>query len=847
MNTPNSEQHSQQTASPEFSTSADLRAEGENHLDSSSEHIPSGQSASESPQSATAHGDALEPAGDEHHEEQHDENHATSHDGEAQAHVSNPGHVSQLIAAASERRLCVELEAMLSSGVTKDVLARALGQPDASGQTAWILAVKNGEYASVLPIYLGRLDLKQPVEGKTFLEFCLEHSRETGDWVVKSLKKKSLSRERLLEPWGKEGSAPLAHLLASHGHLHDFLAKLTKRDSKAAEVSVEASSNAEHAALLELAAVSIPAPSDKFGSRQMNLLGSMALSGNFNQLGETFFSTVATVETLLPPDFSPETQVHFVSVAREFGKLTQVSGGVWKRLQRLEAERLNEVQRTLLTELLGVHAQLVAEYCARLEADPTVYHREIPPDFKSEPAILAVQRRNELKRFEENPIPFEHLPQRFQQGEDAFLAWSKPWIKHLASRNFSFDSIPEKLREHPDALDAWARPWIELLRTEAVEAYKIPPQLRQDPRVIEARVQYYCGSVKGGNEQALRAVPAELRELPDMADAMLAGWVAWFGVRGIDGWEQLPAEMRAQETLQTQCAILWIERVKALDVDWPKIPAEVRAQQDVVKAWLGAQPLLPQMEASFAEVAAVPSINKNALQLWRNSNHWNRQKASTMLIELRNAPWQFDKLQPSAQAHPMIRAAAYEGLCELVRGNWAYFQLAPEAFRLDEELLELAIPEWFEGLKEGRITWEQVPAELHPSETLQDWKNKQDAKSRKVEREEKQAKVQSKARVEPHLPDSEFTKKELKNAGIRKVRSMYWARRIQTDPLQYLDVPESLLDTPAVETAMRNHWGPIVHSNPDCYHDLPERIRADVGIQRVYRIKTRPPEEALES
>jgi hypothetical protein len=132
MNTPNSEQHSQQTASPEFSTSADLRAEGENHLDSSSEHIPSGQSASESPQSATAHVDALEPAGDEHHEEQHDENHAAFHDGEAQAHVSNPGHVSQLIAAASERRLCVELEAMLSSGVPNDVLARSICQPDAS-------------------------------------------------------------------------------------------------------------------------------------------------------------------------------------------------------------------------------------------------------------------------------------------------------------------------------------------------------------------------------------------------------------------------------------------------------------------------------------------------------------------------------------------------------------------------------------------------------------------------------------------------------------------------------------------------------------------------------------------
>ncbi|MEI6872811.1 MAG: hypothetical protein WCL08_11065, partial [Verrucomicrobiota bacterium] len=316
---------------------------------------------------------------------------------------------------------------------------------------------------------------------------------------------------------------------------------------------------------------------------------------------------------------------------------------------------------------------------------------------------------------------------------------------------------------------------------------------------------------------------------------------------GIKGWDQLPPEIRTISKLQEQCAALWVARITEFDVEWPSIPPEVRAQKHVVDAWLAAQPLLPQMEVSFAEIAAVPTITKVTLQLWRNSNHWNRQKASTMLIELRNAPWQFSKLQPAAQSHPMIRTTAYEGICELVRQNWTYFQVAPEAFQQDEELLELAIPEWLEALKEGRVEWEKIPAELHPAESLQNWKEKHDAKSRKVEREEKLAKVQSKVRVEPHLPDEAMSKKELKDAGIRKLRSTYWARRMQTDPLQYLEVPESLLNTPAVETAMRNHWGPIVHSNPDCFHDLPERVRADAGIQRVYKIKTRPADDVVET
>ena len=760
-------------------------------------------------------------------------------------HPSDPNVLSELLAAASERRLCVALEKLAAQGISAENLGQALCQQDADGTTPWAAAVHAGEFASIGPTYLKALDLQHDVGGKTFLELCLSHGAETGDWAIKRLKTKTVSRAKLLSSWGQKNGRPLAHFLALHNHLRDFVSRLSKSDIKHSEAAAASTPGQDHAALLESLSTQTPAlPDGHFGDRHMNLIGSAAAGGHFDQFGESFFSITATTETLLPSDFSAENQVHFIQVAHANGHLTRVPGAVWKRLQRLSHEELNDAQKALLAELLAFHAELIVLYCAKLEADPSFYHREIPPDFKSEPAILAIQRRNDLKRYEESPIPFEHLPQRFQQGEDALLSWSKPWIKHLASAIFSFDRIPERLRDNADALEAWSRPWIELLNSEAVEAYKIPPQLRNDPRVITARVNFYCKAVQTGEERALRAVPAELRDLPEMASALAEGWSVWFAQQGIKGWDQLPAEIRTIPKLQEQCAALWLARIAEFDVEWPSIPAEVRAQKHVVEAWLAAQPLLPQMEVSFAEIAAVPAITKVTLQLWRNSNHWNRQKAGTMLIELRNAPWQFPKLQPSAQAHPMIRAAAYEGISELVRQNWAYFQVAPEAFHEDEELLELAVPEWLESVKVGSVQWEQIPAELRAAESLQDWKEKQDAKSRKVEREEKQAKVQSRVRVQPHLPDAEMSAKELKDAGIRKVRSNYWARRIQSDPLQYLEVPESLLNTPAVEAAMRGHWGPIVHSNPDCFHDLPERIRADVGIQRVYKIKTRSTTEA---
>jgi len=794
------------------------------------------------PTEPQAHSEVLpqtEPHAEAHFEHAHAE-HAAK-EAQQSEQPSDPNVLSELLAAASERRLCVALEKLAAQGVSAESLGHALCQQDASGTTAWAAAVETGEFASIGQSYIKALDMQHDVGGKTFLEHCLSHGTEAGDWAIKRLKTKTISRAKLLSSWGHKSGAPLAHFLALHNHLRDsFISRLSKRDLKPSEATEATTAGQDHAALLESLATPVPAlPEGHFGTRQMDLLGSAAAGGHFDQFGESFFSITATTETLLPSHFSAENQVHFIQVAHTNGHLTSVPGAVWKRLQRLSHDELNDAQKALLAELLAFHAELIVLYCAKLEADPSFYHREIPPDFKSEPAILAIQRRNDLKRYEESPIPFEHLPQRFQQGEDALLAWSKPWIKHLASAIFSFDRIPERLRDNADALEAWSRPWIELLNSEALEAYKIPPQLRNDPRVITARVNFYCKAVQTGEERALRAVPAELRDLPEMASALAEGWSVWFGQQGIKGWDQLPAEIRAISKLQEQCAALWLARIAEFDVEWPSIPAEVRAQKHVVEAWLAAQPLLPQMEVSFAEIAAVPTITKVTLQLWRNSNHWNRQKAGTMLIELRNAPWQYPKLQQSAQAHPMIRAAAYEGISELVRQNWAYFQVAPEAFHQDEELLELAVPEWLESVKVGSVQWEQIPAELRAAESLQDWKEKQDAKSRKVEREEKQAKVQSRVRVQPHLPDAEMSAKELKDAGIRKVRSNYWARRIQSDPLQYLEVPESLLNTPAVEAAMRGHWGPIVHSNPDCFHDLPERIRADVGIQRVYKIKTR--------
>jgi hypothetical protein len=101
----------------------------------------------------------------------------------------------------------------------------------------------------------------------------------------------------------------------------------------------------------------------------------------------------------------------------------------------------------------------------------------------------------------------------------------------------------------------------------------------------------------------------------------------------------------------------------------------------------------------------------------------------------------------------------------------------------------------------------------------------------------------------PHLQDEELTKKELKNAGVRKLRAAYWAKKIAEDRMNYMQVPDSLLDLELLQNAMRRQWGPLVHQNPASYETFPERIREDAGIQRVYKIATRassPSEEASE-
>lgn len=191
----------------------------------------------------------------------------------------------------------------------------------------------------------------------------------------------------------------------------------------------------------------------------------------------------------------------------------------------------------------------------------------------------------------------------------------------------------------------------------------------------------------------------------------------------------------------------------------------------------------------------------------------------------------------------MIADAAYGGITELVRRHWSYIQLCPEDFRSEPDLLELAATEWSTALLAGQIPWERLPKELLDAPSIADWKAKQEAKARVEARRKKQAAVEGRIQSAPHLQDDELTKKELKNAGVRKLRASYWAKKIAEDRMSYVQVPESLLDLEVLQNAMRKQWGPLVHQNPAAFETFPERIRADAGIQRVYRIATRSPEE----
>lgn len=106
-------------------------------------------------------------------------------------------------------------------------------------------------------------------------------------------------------------------------------------------------------------------------------------------------------------------------------------------------------------------------------------------------------------------------------------------------------------------------------------------------------------------------------------------------------------------------------------------------------------------------------------------------------------------------------------------------------------------------------------------------------------KEQKQAVAEGRLRSNPHLRDDELTQKELKSASIRKLRTSYWTKKVEQDRMLFLEVPESLLDQVSIQNAMRAHWGPIVHRNPAEFDQLPERVKADAGIQRVYKIATR--------
>lgn len=562
-------------------------------------------------------------------------------------------------------------------------------------------------------------------------------------------------------------------------------------------------------------------------------LNAAAANGSFEQIPESAY----TRETLLPA--AVEGQAHFLQIAKDSGHLEKVPGAVWVRLQKLQSESLSEVEQHQLQALMGFHTELVSLFCERLEANPGIYHREIPPDFKNDPTIRALHRKHELRDLEKTAVPFEQLPQRFQQGQDAFEAWSRPWIKLLASDTHPYDRVPEKLKQNPEAIAAWTRPWIQRLANAPIDSYLIPPELRQNPEAIEARKQHHCGAVRQGDETALRNVPKELRTLPEMLEAMTDGWSAWFAAHGLQGWAQIPESFRHTEKLQHQAASLWIERIQKESVAWTEVPRELCGVSSISEAWMASQPLPAQMEPSFAEIAAQPNLTKVTLTLWRNSNHWNRQKTGAMLIELRGKPWLFDKLNAAAQKHAMIHEAAFEGAKDLVGRNANYFHVIPAAFRAEGELMDLAASEWLTDLKAERCIWENIPPALQAAPSLTSWKQKQDSAARKEARAVKQAAAQGRLRTSPHLRDEELTAKELKNASIRKLRSAYWTKQVEKDKMLFLEVPESLVGEESILKIVRAHWGPLIHKNPAGFDSLPERVKADEGIQRVYKIATR--------
>jgi hypothetical protein len=657
---------------------------------------------------------------------------------------------------------------------------------------------------------------------------------------------RKMTRQRLLSAGTSEvGNADALqrevpiHLVALNGFLDKFfLSKLSKVAASKSDTETRDSEANETRALLEALQTEGPArPETNFPGKKMNVFGAAAAGGHLSQIPDSCF----TREILVPP--SNEGSVHFLEVAKAHGRLLEVPAFIWKRLQRLKEAGLSNAELATLKVLLALLEEVVAHYCGLLEANPSIYHTDIPADLRTEPALRALHRAHELKHYEQNAIPFEHLPQRFQTGEDALHAWSKPWIRLLAADTVSFDKIPVQLRDSEEARAAWAKPWLQKLASEPMASFQIPPELRNAPEAVAARKHFHCGAVSSGDEQALRGVPSELRAEPEVHEAMRKGWCNWLAAKGLASWNDLPELFRAEPTLIEQAADLWTARIQKEDVKWPDIHEEIRALDRVRTAWLEKQKLSAQLPASLAEIAAQPNVTRSTLDLWRHSNHWNRQRAVASLVELRNAPWLFGRLDAAARNHTMIADAAYGGITELVRRHWSYLQLCPEDFRSEPDLLELAATEWKAALFEGRLTWERIPQELHAAPSLAAWKAKQDAKQRSEARRSKQAAVEGRIQSAPHLQDHELTKKELKNAGVRKLRASYWAKKITEDRMSYMQVPESLMDLEALQNAMRKQWGPLIQQNPASFETFPDRIREDAGIQRVYKIATRSASE----
>jgi hypothetical protein len=670
------------------------------------------------------------------------------------------------------------------------------------------------------------------------------HGNETSQSQLESRFRK-LARQKLLTPEPREGKdgkhgseeAPI-HQLARYGLLDKaFINKLSKPAGSKSESGGADSPVEEAKALMEaLLTASAALPQPLFEGKIMNVFGAAAAGGHLSQIPDACF----TREILLPS--GEGNSVHFLEVAKAHDKLLKVPAFIWKRLQRLKDSGLNEAEGAALESLLALLEEVVGHYCKRLEADSSIYHTEIPADLRTEPTLRAVHRAHELKHYERSPIPFEHLPQRFQTGADALHSWSRPWIRLLEADTVSFDKIPAQLRDSAEARTAWATPWLLKLSSEPMASYQIPPELRTAPEAIAARKQFHCGAVSSGDESALRGVPAEIRSEPEVHASMLKGWSVWLASQGLDGWNHLPEVFRSEQSLIEQAADLWTDRIERSDVKWPDIHEEIRSLERVRTSWLERQKLSAQLPASLAEIAALPNVTRATLDLWRHSNHWNRQRAVASLVELRNAPWLFSRLDAAARDHVMIADAAYGGITELVRRHWSYIQLCPADFQAEPDLLELAATEWKAALLEGKIPWEQIPGELHAAPSLAAWKAKQDAKHRAETRRNKQAAIAGRVQSAPHLQDSELTKKELRNTGIRKLRAAYWAKKIAEDRMNYMQIPESLLNIETLQNAMRKQWGPLVHQDPAVFETFPERIREDTGIQRVYRIATRTTE-----